>query len=456
MAPPPTDIRYQEGFGNHFCSEAIPGALPQGQNTPQACPLGLYAEQISGTAFTAPRHSNMRSWVYRTLPAVRHEPFCASSDVSALMVNDFTNGVALPNQLRWLPFALPSAADKVDFLQGLKSICGAGSPQMKSGIAIHVYTANTSMGSRSFVNADGDMLIVPQQGDLDIRTEFGRLYVQPNEICVVPRGIHISIGLPDGDSRGYVLEVYNGHFKIPDLGPIGANGLANPRDFLAPVAAFEDVDGDFTIVHKYLGKFFSAKQTFSPFNVVAWHGNYYPYKYDLSKFCVVNSVSFDHLDPSIFTVLTCQTLEPGVAVADFVIFPPRWSVAEKTFRPPYYHRNVMSEFMGLIHGNYEAKQGGFLPGGASLHSCASAHGPDAECFEGATKADLKPGRVADGTMAFMFETTYMVSLTPFAETSDRIDKDYFKCWAPLKNHFRLLQQAKAAEQQSESSSSESQ
>ncbi|XP_063486727.1 homogentisate 1,2-dioxygenase isoform X3 [Symphalangus syndactylus] len=293
------------------------------------------------------------------------------------------------------------------------------------------------MENRCFYNSDGDFLIVPQKGNLLIYTEFGKMLVQPNEICVIQRGMRFSIDVFE-ETRGYILEVYGVHFELPDLGPIGANGLANPRDFLIPVAWYEDrqVPGGYTVINKYQGKLFAAKQDVSPFNVVAWHGNYTPYKYNLKNFMVINSVAFDHADPSIFTVLTAKSVRPGVAIADFVIFPPRWGVADKTFRPPYYHRNCMSEFMGLIRGHYEAKQGGFLPGGGSLHSTMTPHGPDADCFEKASKAKLAPERIADGTMAFMFESSLSLAVTNWGLKASRcLDENYYKCWEPLKSHF---------------------
>jgi homogentisate 1,2-dioxygenase len=293
------------------------------------------------------------------------------------------------------------------------------------------------MKDKAFYSSDGDLLIVPQQGNLDITTEMGRLLVKPNQICVIQQGIRFSVNVT-GPPRGYVLEVFNNHFVLPDLGPIGANGLANPRDFLTPVAWFEDRRARFQIISKYQGHLFAAEQDHSPFDVVAWHGNYAPYKYDLANFCTVNSVSFDHIDPSIFTVLTCPSEKPGTAVADFVIFPPRWSVAHNTFRPPYYHRNCMSEFKGLILGRYEAKEAGFNPGGATLHSMMTPHGPDAECFEQWTQKELGPIKVAEGTQAFMFETSFQLALTKWGEeTCDKIDKDYYKCWQRLEKHFKI-------------------
>ncbi|XP_053561776.1 homogentisate 1,2-dioxygenase [Bombina bombina] len=435
-------LKYLSGFDNEFASEdpRCPGALPEGQNSPQVCPYGLYAEQLSGSAFTCPRSSNKRSWLYRILPSVRHKPFVAYE------LENFTDKwdevEPDPNQMRWKPFEIPKTTEKKqDFVSGLRTLCGAGDTRSRNGIAIHIYTCNTSMTDRCFYNSDGDLLIVPQQGNLLITTEFGKILVEPNEICVVQQGMRFSVEV-FGETRGYVLEVYGVHFELPDLGPIGANGLANPRDFLTPVAWYEDrtVPSGYTVISKYQGKLFAAQQEFSPFNVVAWHGNYVPYKYNLDNFMVINCVAFDHADPSIFTVLTAKSLRPGVAIADFVIFPPRWGVADHTFRPPYYHRNCMSEFMGLIKGRYEAKEEGFQPGGGSLHSVMTPHGPDVDCFEKAINAKLEPERVADGTMAFMFESSLSMSVTRWGlQTCNRLDKNYYQCWESLRSHFNPAQ-----------------
>ncbi|VVC93235.1 unnamed protein product [Leptidea sinapis] len=431
-----TDLKYLSGFGSEFASEdpRRPGALPIGRNSPQKCPYGLYAEQLSGSAFTAPRNDNKRSWLYRIRPSVVHKPF-KRTNIAKYLTHNWDEAEPDPNQSRWMPFDIP-AGDAVDFVSGLHTVCGAGDPRARNGIAIHVYLCNTSMDKSAFYSSDGDLLIVPQQGALRITTEFGIMQVAPNEIAVIQVGMRFAVAI-DGPTRGYILEVFDGHFKLPDLGPIGANGLANPRDFLTPVAHYDDVDiPGFKIISKFHGVLFEAEQNHSPFDVVAWHGNYVPYKYDLTKFMVINSVSFDHCDPSIFTVLTCPSTKPGVAIADFVIFPPRWSVQEDTFRPPYYHRNCMSEFMGLILGSYEAKEGGFLPGGASLHSMMTPHGPDTQCFQAASNAELVPQKIAVGTQAFMFESSLSMAITKWgAETCQKLDAKYYQCWQDLPKLF---------------------
>eukprot|EP00271_Cylindrocystis_brebissonii_P014267 TRINITY_DN35573_c0_g1_i1.p1 TRINITY_DN35573_c0_g1~~TRINITY_DN35573_c0_g1_i1.p1 ORF type:complete len:500 (-),score=75.96 TRINITY_DN35573_c0_g1_i1:1458-2957(-) len=433
------NLKYQGGFGNNFESEAIPGALPVGRNNPQVCPFGLYAEQLSGTAFTAPRSHNLRSWLYRIKPSVTHEPFRRYEGANpSRIISEFTdaNSTWTPNQLRWWPRPIPD--EPLDFVDGLVTVCGCGNPSSKSGYAIHMYTANKGMVDQALANADGDFLVVPQQGRLWVSTEMGRLEVAPGEILLLPCGIRFSIDLPDGPSRGYVCEVFGAHFQLPELGPIGANGLASARDFQAPVAAFDTryYEKGFTVLQKFAGSLFEAKQDFSPFNVVAWHGTYAPFKYDLSRFCPMNAVLFDHPDPSIFTVLTCPSSTPGVALLDFAIFPPRWSVAEGTFRPPYFHRNCMSEFMGLIIGKYEAKDG-LMPGGGSLHCCMTPHGPDTPTFERGTSAEAvaRPQKLPTDSLAFMFESFFIPRVTLEAFNSPQLDKDYYKCWLSLRSFF---------------------
>ena len=427
------DLKYLEGFGNHFSSEAIPGALPQGQNAPQRCPYELYAEQLSGTAFTVPRSALLRSWLYKLRPSAAEQTPYTKRD-NGHFLNNFGQFALVPTQLRWKEAPLPKATDAVDFVSGVSTVCGSGDPCLKTGIGMYVYTCNTSMVDSAFYSADGDLLIVPQLGTLLLKTEMGKMTIAPKEIGVVPRGIKFAVEV-EGPSRGYMAEVFGGHFKIPDLGPIGANGLGNPRDFLAPVAWFEEKDTPFTVFAKYGGEMFQYTLPYSVFDVVAWHGNYYPFKYDLRLFNVMNTVSYDHPDPSIFTVLTCPTGEPGVAALDFAIFPPRWMVAEHTFRPPYYHRNTMSEFMGNISGAYDAKPGGFVPGGASLHVTMTAHGPEKAAFERGSTVELKPVRYSDDDLAFMFETTFLLKVAPHALQPEKLDTDYLQCYAGFEKKF---------------------
>ncbi|HEV3427935.1 MAG TPA: homogentisate 1,2-dioxygenase [Paraburkholderia sp.] len=425
------------GFANEFATEALPGALPAGQNSPQRCAYGLYAEQLSGTAFTAPRSHNRRSWLYRIRPGAVHQPFTplANENVAgSRLVADFGDVPPTPpNQLRWDALPMPTAP--TDFIDGWVTMAGNGSAASMSGCAIHLYAANRSMQDRFFYSTDGELLIVPQQGRLSIATEMGKLDIEPFEIAVIPRGVRFAVELPDGEARGYICENFGALLRLPDLGVIGSNGLANPRDFLTPVAAYEDREGQFELVTKLGGQLWRADIGHSPLDVVAWHGNYAPYKYDLRRYNTIGSISYDHPDPSIFLVLHSPTDTPGVDAIDFVIFPPRWLAAENTFRPPWYHRNVASEFMGLVHGVYDAKAEGFVPGGASLHNCMSGHGPDAETFEKASNADTsKPHKVGD-TMAFMFETRTLIRPTRYALETSQLQAHYYECWQGLKKHF---------------------
>ncbi|WLI90743.1 homogentisate 1,2-dioxygenase [Massilia sp. R2A-15] len=423
-------LDYQSGFGNEFATEALPGALPVGRNSPQRAPYGLYAEQLSGTAFTAPRHSNRRSWLYRIRPAAVHGHFTPID--SGRLTSRFDEPAPSPNQLRWDPLRLPSAP--TDFVAGLVTMGGNGSPEAGSGCGIHLYAANRSM-ERFFYNADGELLIVPQQGALVIATELGTLRIEPQEIAVIPRGVRFQVRLEGDAARGYVCENYGALFRLPDLGVIGSNGLANPRDFQTPVACYEEREGDFELVAKFQGRLWSAPIGHSPLDVVAWHGNYAPYKYDLRRFNTIGSISYDHPDPSIFLVLQAPSDTPGVDTIDFVIFPPRWLAAEDTFRPPWFHRNFASEFMGLIHGAYDAKAEGFVPGGASLHNCMSGHGPDAATFDKASAADTSRPDLVSDTMAFMFETPTVIRPTSYAVESAQLQADYTECWRGLGKRF---------------------
>jgi len=422
---------YQTGFANEFASEALAGALPAVRNSPQRCPLGLYAEQISGTAFTVPRHASRRSWLYRIRPAVVHGPFHRIA--GGWIAPSFDPSLATPNQLRWSPLPIPEAP--TDFVEGLVTIGGSGSPTAQSGCAIYWYVANQSMAQRFFYDADGELLLVPQLGRLRLGTELGIIELGPLEFAVIPRGIRFRVELLDRNARGYVCENFGAPLRLPDLGPIGSNGLARARDFRAPVAAFEDRSGDFELVAKMGGALWSARIGHSPLDVVAWHGTHAPYKYDLRDFNAIGSISYDHPDPSIFLVLQSISDTPGVDSLDFLIFPPRWLAMTDSFRPPWFHRNVASEFMGLIEGVYDAKQEGFLPGGASLHNCMSGHGPDAATFEKASTADTSRPEYLGATMAFMFETRALICPTPIALGLPQLDADYARVWQTLPRQF---------------------
>jgi homogentisate 1,2-dioxygenase len=426
-------ISYLNGLGNHFESEALPGALVKGRNSPQNVPYGLYAEQLSGSAFTVPRHANLHSWLYRIRPSVLHNEFSRMTQIN-LAGSPFDLAYTPPTQMRWDP--LPYPAGPCHFIESLVTLAGNGSIEMQTGAAIHLYCATRSMQDEFFYNADGDFLIVPQEGDLRFNTEFGVIEVKPGEITVIPRGIKFQVQLLHEKARGYICENIGLPFRLPELGIIGANGLANPRDFQIPVASFEDRTGPFTLLAKFQGQLWRTAMTHSPLDVVAWHGTYAPYKYDLRLFNTVNTVSFDHLDPSIFTVLTSPSTAPGIANVDFVIFPPRWMVADETFRPPYYHRNIMSEYMGLIDGKYDAKETGFIAGGGSLHNCMAAHGPDATAYHKAISSPLKPEYYSN-TLAFMFESRQVWRLTPKAYHADFRQKDYLGCWSGLTSRFRM-------------------
>jgi homogentisate 1,2-dioxygenase len=424
--------RYLSGFANEHASEALPGMLPESQNAPQRHPRGLYTEQISGTPFTAPRAENRRSWLYRIRPSAAHPAYRRIAN-GLVRSAPFDEAEPPPNRLRWNPLPFPDKP--ADFIEGLVTIGGNGDAGLRSGIAVHVYRATKAMERRIFYDADSELLIVPQEGRLVLATEFGEIEASPGEIAVIPRGVKFRVALPDGRARGYVCENYGELFRLPELGAIGANGLANPRDFLTPVAAYEDCDEPFEVVAKFAGNLWAAEFDHSPLDVVAWHGNYAPYKYDLGRFNTLGTVSFDHPDPSIFTVLTAPSEIAGTANCDFVIFPPRWLVAEHTFRPPWFHRNVMNEFMGLVHGAYDAKADGFVPGGMSLHNCMAGHGPDAATYGRASTAELTPQKI-ENTLAFMFEARFPIRPTRFALETTALQRDYDSCWAGLPKMFK--------------------
>ncbi|MCG4454890.1 homogentisate 1,2-dioxygenase [Pseudomonas sp. MMS21-TM103] len=425
--PDSLPLTYQSGFGNEFSSEALPGALPVGQNSPQIAPYGLYAELLSGTAFTVPRTESRRTWLYRINPSAAHPHFQRLGK----QITGQELGPINPNRLRWDAFDIPQAP--TDFVDGLITLAATAAADQASGISIHLYRANTSM-ERAFFNADGEWLLVPQQGRLRVVTELGLLDLEPQEIAVLPRGMKFRVELLDASARGYICENHGCALRLPDLGPIGSNGLANPRDFVAPVAHYQDTDEPTELVQKFLGELWITQLEHSPFDVVAWHGNNVPYKYDLRRFNTIGTVSYDHPDPSIFTVLTSPGAVQGQANVDFVIFPPRWMVAENTFRPPWFHRNLMNEFMGLIEGCYDAKADGFSPGGASLHNCMSAHGPDNATTEKAIEVELAPSKI-EQTMAFMFETSTVLRPTRYALECPQLQGNYDACWTGMRKSF---------------------
>lgn len=426
-------LKYMSGFGNNFESEALPGALPEGRNSPQRCPYGLYAEQLSGSPFTAPRSQNERSWLYRIRPSVRHmsryEPMERPMFGSAPNHGESELPIGA---YRWDPVGIPEEA--TGFLEGVRTITTAGDAVGQTGMAAHLYLVNQSMEEEYFFDADGELMFVPQEGSIRLVTEMGAIEVEPGEIAVIPRGMVFRFELVDGPVRGYLCENYGGKFTLPERGPIGANCLANARDFLTPEAYFEDREVPSKIYVKWGGRHYVTEIGHSPLDVVAWHGNYTPYKYDLRKFSPVGAILFDHPDPSIFTVLTSPSGEAGTANIDFVIFSDRWLVGENTFRPPWYHRNIMSEFMGLIYGQYDAKEEGFLPGGMSLHNMMLPHGPDRDAFEKASRGEQVPQRL-EGTMAFMFETRLPQHLTRYSSTLPTRQEDYLDCWKGLEKHF---------------------
>ena len=423
---------YLYGLGNHFESESLAGALVKGRNAPQQVPYGLYAEQLSGSAFTSSRHQNLHTWLYRIYPSVKHGAFKQHTHTH-FFGTPFAATHTPPTQMRWDPRPYPDYP--CDFITSLMTFAGNGHLDMHDGAAIHLYCANASMHDEFFYNADGEMLIIPQEGSLRFKTELGILDVQPGEIIVIPRGIKFKVQLFEAKARGYICENYGAPFRLPELGVIGANGLANPRDFAFPTAAYDDRSGHFTLLVKFQGTLWETEIAHSPLDVIAWHGTYAPYKYNLHLFNTINTVSFDHPDPSIFTVLTSPSTHAGVANIDFVIFPPRWMVAQETFRPPYFHRNIMSEYMGLITGTYDAKETGFLPGGSSLHNCMSAHGPDALAYQKAISSRLQPEYYSD-TLAFMLESRQAWRLTENAYQASFRQTDYLDCWQGLKRQFQ--------------------
>jgi homogentisate 1,2-dioxygenase len=427
------DDGYMPGFGNDFETEALPGALPRGMNSPQRCNYGLYGEQLSGTAFTAPSHQNERTWCYRIRPSVKHSGRYRKVDLPYWRsAPDVDPDVISLGQYRWDP--VPHSSESLTWLTGMRSMTTAGDVNTQTGMAAHIYLVTSSMTDAYFYSADSELLVVPQEGCLRFRTELGVIDLSPQEIALIPRGLVYTVEVIEGPARGFVCENYGQEFELPGRGPIGANCMANRRDFKTPVAAFEDRDMPSTLMIKWCGQFHVCELDHSPLDVVAWHGNYAPCKYDLKNYCPIGAILFDHPDPSIFTVLTAPSGLPGTANIDFVLFRERWMVMEDTFRPPWYHKNVMSEMMGNIYGQYDAKPKGFVPGGMSLHNMMLPHGPDREAFDKASNAVLEPHKL-DNTMSFMFETRFPQHLTAFAAKEAPLQDDYIDCWTSLEKKF---------------------
>ena len=412
------------GFGNHHQSEAVEGALPVGRNSPQRPPHGLYAEQISGTAFTAPREENRRTWVYRRRPSVRHLTGFRPSDHPGWITAPHRDVDAPLGPQRWDPWPLPDRP--TDFLASLTTLATNGDAHLQVGLGVHVYAADQPMAGQALSCSDGELVIVPELGTMRVMTELGALVAGPGEVVGIPRGLCFRVDPVDGPIRGWVAENHGRPLRLPERGPIGANGLANERDFLHPTAA--DEPDEPTQVHvRSGGRSWLVELDHSPFDVAAWHGNLAPWVYDLHRFNTIGSISYDHPDPSIFTVLTSPSDVPGVANLDLVVFPDRWLVAEDTFRPPWFHRNTMSELMGLIEGVYDAKPQGFVPGGTSLHNQFVPHGPSAEAHRAATESDLAPQKL-EGTLAFMLESRYRFLLTEHALSHPGRQTDYERTW----------------------------
>ncbi|RDI80518.1 hypothetical protein Vi05172_g9488 [Venturia inaequalis] len=430
---------YQCGFDNRFASEAIPGVLPQGRNCPQKVKYDLYSEQLNGSGFVASRSALQHVWMYRILPSVAHREM-SKPDINSKIEACFSplnpKVEYNPSQQAWDPFALPEESASIDFVQGLRTIAGQGDAINKAGIAIHVYAASSSMERRAFCNNDGDFLILPQQGRLDIQTELGRMMVRPGELVVIQAGIRFKVSLPDGPSRGYIQEIFGTHYELPELGPLGSNGMALPRDFEMPLASFDlDHASEWEIIYKLAGSLHSCRQDHTPFDVVAWHGNLVPYKYAIEKFINMANVEVDQADPTIYCVLTAKSHIPGMSLTDFLVFTKKWISTHDTFRPPYYHRNMSTEIMGLVYGTYGGSSHALEPGGLSYEAAYMPHGETHETWIDATTKALVPSRICEDTLAFMFHISVPLLLTDFAMTNSGRHPASVDQWDGVKGHF---------------------
>ena len=416
------DFEYLSGFGNALSSEAREGVLPPRQNTPRKVPFGLYAEQINGTGFTLERAHNQRVWLYRLRPQIvvsGWEKLPASQ-----FVGRFDEGSVSPELLRFAPQAWPET--DVDFIGGLVTFAGAGDPCAKTGFAIHQYAASVDMVRRAAANLDGDLLVVPQEGALRVQTELGWLLVSPGEILILPRGIRFRVELPDGRARGFVGELFNGHYRLPERGLVGANGLADERHFRAPVASFEDLEAPYEIVHKQGGDLWRTTVNASPFDVVAWHGRYAPFKFDLMDFNAYWGANWDHSDPSILTVLTSPHDDHGRNAVDFAVFRGRWDATQDTFRPPYMHRNSAVEFNAVIKS--PRTKGAYRPGAVTYTPYLMPHGVSVSGYEAAVgQSDEhanEPRRSSDDELWIQFESTYLLRVMPWILDSPQRDRAY--------------------------------
>jgi homogentisate 1,2-dioxygenase len=430
---------YQVGFGNRFATEAVPGALPTGgRNLPQRCEYDLYSEQLNATSFISSRQTMQHLWFYRIRPAVAHKPlraFAMKHDMVAAFVGHNKDVKFTPFTFEWGPLEQPSETEPVNFYQGIRTIAGHGDPTSKEGLAVHQYAASVSMGSEAFVNHDGDFLIIPVQGRLDIQTELGRMMVRPGEFCVIQAGLRFKVVLPDGPVHGYVQEIFGSHYELPDLGPIGSNGLALPRDFEIPVASFDMDSSEWEVVLKLAGELYHYKQNHTPFDVVAWHGNYAPYKYDITKILALSS-SKDQLDPSAYCILTAKSKIPGVSLSDFCAFTPKWVNSLDSFRPPYYHRTVASEMMGMVYGTYAGSSKTLSPGALTCDNSYVAHGESYQAWKKATSAVLEPQYQGEASLSFMFHMSSHVGVTKFAmERHARTKPPPEHLWDDLQGEF---------------------
>jgi homogentisate 1,2-dioxygenase len=418
-------FEYLCGFGAAHGSEALKGALPEAQNSPRLPPYGLVAEQLNGTSFTVPRAENRRVWLYRVRPSLVQDDAEPMAHPSFNL--DYLDQPPAASPVGWTPRVLPEGG--IDFVDGLTTRAGAGDPADARGLALHTFVASSDMGARAMVDADGDLMILPDTGILRLRTELGWLRVEPGELVVIPRGIVFSVFVEQGPVRGVVMEVYARHFRLPERGPIGANGLADERHFFMPVASYEDRAGPFEIVVKMGGHLYRAARSHSPFDVVAWHGNYTPYKYDLRRFNAMGTVTWDHPDPSIFTVLSAPFERPGENLADLVVFPsPRWDVAAHTFRPPYYHRNAATEINAIVAGVSRADDV-FSCGGIFITPPFAAHGPNAKAVERAhamsdEEAD-EPHELGASSLYIQWESTLALRMAPAALSERQPDFSQF-------------------------------